>query len=889
MTETPQTIAPRNHQKEAQTGLWDVLGRGPRAQAHMCCGSGKTYAQAFLAQAFIEDVEDPAPVIMACFVPNRTLVQQNARNFRAVFGDSVELLGVCSDADLTGLVSDSDTPAVETTTDPDRIEQFLRRTGRPRLVISTYHSAPTLRAALAVARGPQADLLLGLFDEAHRTAGDKTEDDLFAYALSDDNFPISKRAFFTATPRISEGRKTPTYSMSNPEIFGPVAYTYSFQRGITDGNVVDYDLWVPIITHSELANFMKDQGLEGEDRAALALIALKKVMEKTGQSRFLAYRQRVATSQAFAKEMKKVFPLSFVGHVDGTTPGKEREAMMKALGSGDALLTNCKAFVEGVDVPGLQGVLFVDARKSVVDVVQAVGRLSRPDPEDPGKRGSIIAPILSASADPEAIDLAARTSGFQTLVQVAQALRANDDALEEDILQKSRAEGRGEEITQALHGMEILIPEDSGLNIDDIAQAITVAAMEHLRDTFATQVGRLERFIAQHGYLPARRDDAKLATWIASVRNKHLAGELEPAHADLLDTVEEWAWIGERTPADKIAGHIRAFRDRRQAMPSLKRGTGAEADLHAHLMEGQESYLRYGSGADALTTALEEENLLFFAEEVLGKRAQVSGRFDVKSKNGTHEVWFHPRADKNRKTIPVFRSGHTVAPRPFLVHTGRVERERLIALGKHHSVRITLVRAGIVQDPFRDARVLDWHAGTAKRGETSNTSKNSFGWLLARLMDRKASGRPAYSFANLAAKRIRANKPATILNSDAPEATIEEVLELISRVRQAMILDKIDQEYLDIFDNAPGFSWIEQTEEDTKVVEICAAHVARTLGAAALYNPRSRTGDTGLSNTLRALDQIAEDRPGMLEGLKPDLRDALREHLSKTTAGDPPA
>lgn len=875
-------IAPRNHQKEAQIGLWDVLGRGSRAQAHMCCGSGKTYAQAFLAQAFIEDVEDPDQVIMACFVPNRTLVQQNARNFHAVFGDSVELLGVCSDTDFSGFILGDNASVIDTTTDPDRITQFLKRTGRPRLVISTYHSAPTFRSAVSIARGSDVGLLLGLFDEAHRTAGNKTEDDLFAYALSDDNFPILKRAFFTATPRITEGHKAPTYSMSNQEIFGPVAYTYSFQRGIADGNVVDYDLWVPIITHAELAHFMKDQGLEGEDRAAVALIALSKVMERTGQSRFLAYRHRVAASKLFAEEMKKVFPLSFVGHIDGTTPGVEREAMMKALGKGRTLLTNCKALVEGVDAPGLQGVVFVDPRKSVVDVVQAVGRLSRPDSEDPGKRGSIIAPILVASADPDEIDLAAGASGFHTLVQVAQSLRANDDALEEDILQKSRAEGRGEKLTTVLRGMEIIPPKNSCININDLTHAITVATMEQLRDTFASKVGKLEHFINENGYLPARRDDAGLATWIVSVRNKHISGDLEPAHAAMMDSVKEWTWIGERTSADKIASHIRAFRDRRQSMPSLKRGSGAEADLHAHLMEGQEMYLRGKSGVNALTIALEKANLLFFAEEVLGKRAQISGRFDIRIINGNYEFWFRPKLDRNRKTIPVYRSGHTVSPRPFLVHVGRLERERLIALGKHHSVRITLVRAGITQDPFLDARILSWHAGTVKRGESQETSKNSFGWLHARLMDRKVSGRPAYSFANLEIKSIRPKQSVTVLSSDAPTATIEEILALILRVRRAMYTEKIDPEYLEMLDTAPGFSWIEFNEKDINVIAKCSSYFTQFHGTSALSDHSLRVGDSGVSNTLRTLDLIAEKYPELLEYINPEQREALNAYLERT-------
>ena len=650
--------------------------------------------------------------------------------------------------------------------------------------------------------------------------------------------------------------------MSNPALFGPVAYTYPFRRGIADGRVVDYDLWVPIITRAELAAFMTDQGLEGEDRAAIALIALSKVMARTGQSRFLAYRQRVAASQAFAHQLAQVFPDSFVGHVDGATPGPEREAMMRALAGGHTLLTNCKAFVEGIDAPGLQGVVFVDPRKSVVDVVQAVGRLSRPDTEDPEKRGSIIAPILADSADTETITRAAKGAGFETLVQVAQALRANDDALEEDILEKSRARGRGEAGTDPLHGLEVIAPEEAQVDVADLAQAITVAAMETLRDDFATMVGRLERFLADHGHLPTRQDDSRLASWIGFVRKKHLGGTLDPDHAALLDDVEGWTWIGERTPPEKIAGHIRAFRDRRQKMPSLKRGTGAEADLHASLMEGQEGFLRRGLHASPLTTALAESNLLFFAEEVLGKRAQLSGRFEVVGNGRAAEVWFHPRCDRNRRTIPVFRSGHTVPPRPFRVHVGRTERERLIALGSRHSVRVTLVRAGIDSDPFQDARVHAWHAGTVDRGESPTTSKASYAWLHARLLDRKVSGRPAYTRAHLAARTIRESQPATVLHSDAPDGTVGEVVDLVMRLRRALWQGRLDATRAGLFDAAPGFSWLEEGDADPEIVAATIRHVISVAGREALGHRTARLGDTGLANTLRVLDALAEEDPG---------------------------
>jgi len=854
-------IVPRAHQIEALEGLTDALARGRRAQAQMCCGSGKTYTQAFLAQAVIDNAEGPEGVVV-CFVPNRALIHQNARNFRKVLGSSVEYLGVCSDSEMAG--EEEGDPGLNTTTDPERVAAFLGRRSRARVVLSTYQSGRTLRDALAAARGPEARVALGLFDEAHRTAGNKSTDALFAFGLEDAQFPMDLRAFFTATPRVVEGKKGEGLSMANPELYGPVAYTYPFSRGIRDGNVVDYVLWVPIITRAEVAAFMRDRNLEGEERAVVAMIALEKVMEKTGQSRFLSYHNRISASQAFAGALEHALgPEVLVAHVDGSTPGAERDRLMEALSAGRTILTNCKAFVEGVDAPGLQGVLFVDPRKSVVDVVQAVGRLSRPDAADPDKRGSIIAPILLETLDPGALDRAAKAAGFGTLVQVAQALRANDDSLDETILAASRALGRGEAEVPLLPKMEVLGPDDAGIDAADLAQAITVAALGEMRDSFAEMVGRLEAHLDTHGYVPTKESDGRLHAWVGGVRKKHAERRLEPVHAALLDDVEGWSWIGERTPPATIAAHIAAFRDRCQRMPSGKRGKAAEADLHAHLMEGQEEYLRKGPGRGGkLTRALEEANLLFFAEEVLGKRAHQSGHFrvSVPSPGAPARVVFIPRPDAHRTTVPVFRSGHTVAPRPVAIHVGRQERERLQALTERHSARITLVRAGISLDPFEDGRILEWHAGSVDRGETAQTSKDGFAWLLARLWDRKAAGRVPYSRQAIEEGVLRPQRPATVLNPLTPQGSVGEVVERIGRVRRAHLQGLLQPHHLQAFDTAPGFAWIEAVERET-AGEVVRALLGRLEGHA-WGDPDRRHGDNGMANTLRVLDDLWEARLG---------------------------
>jgi predicted helicase len=64
------------------------------------------------------------------------------------------------------------------------------------------------------------------------------------------------------------------------------------------------------------------------------------------------------------------------------------------------VLINARCLTEGVDVPAIDGVAFVDPRSSCVDSVQAVGRELR---TAPGKTvGTVLLPVyLSADDDPE--------------------------------------------------------------------------------------------------------------------------------------------------------------------------------------------------------------------------------------------------------------------------------------------------------------------------------------------------------------------------------------------------------------------------------------------------------------------------------------------------------
>lgn len=115
---------------------------------------------------------------------------------------------------------------------------------------------------------------------------------------------------------------------------------------------------------------------------------------------------------------------------DGSWPQKEQPTCR--------ILTNARCLTEGVDVPSLDAVLFMNPRNSMVDVIQAVGRVMRnhTDAEtgEVKKFGYIILPIAipEGMSTSEALKDNAR---YKVVWQVLQALRAHDERMDSSINQ----------------------------------------------------------------------------------------------------------------------------------------------------------------------------------------------------------------------------------------------------------------------------------------------------------------------------------------------------------------------------------------------------------------------------------------------------------------------
>lgn len=158
--------------------------------------------------------------------------------------------------------------------------------------------------------------------------------------------------------------------------------------------------------------------------------------------RAVAFSNRIAQSKSFEKHFPTVIQRCQehqennggqsleceTKHVDGTQLSRDRADALQWLRDEPAdgqckILTNARCLTEGIDVPALDAVLFLQPRESVVDVVQAVGRVMR---KSEGKEiGYIIIPIVIAKGKDGSEAL--NSSVYQTVWQVINAIKAHDD------------------------------------------------------------------------------------------------------------------------------------------------------------------------------------------------------------------------------------------------------------------------------------------------------------------------------------------------------------------------------------------------------------------------------------------------------------------------------
>lgn len=395
-------MKPRPHQLKAIRAAVKEFKTKSRTQVIMACGSGKTLVGLLVSQKM-----EASSVVV--FVPSLALVRQTMLAYRKLLkGVKLESLAVCSES-----LTDAD---IDSTTNEDTLSAFLGKRG-PKIVLCTYQSAHLLA---------DKRFDFGVFDEAHKTAGEL--DKSFQFALSNSNIYIKKRLFLTATPRRDIGADTrladmDILDMTNEKVYGRVAYHLSFREAVKLGVICDYKVVVSVVT---------DETIDITKRSATQTSVLK-AMEAYRLDKAFVYYRTVKEAEAWAKNAhtSHIFPRNIkVLHVSGYQTKRERKSTVKMFEAAKrGVLTNSRYLIEGVDFPSVDMTVFASPKKSIVDVTQAVGRAVR---KHPGKKiGYVLIPIFIKSG--ESLQQAIATAKLEGLQEVLQTIRDTDESFADSV------------------------------------------------------------------------------------------------------------------------------------------------------------------------------------------------------------------------------------------------------------------------------------------------------------------------------------------------------------------------------------------------------------------------------------------------------------------------
>lgn len=471
----PEKFGLRPHQQTAVDDVVKKFKEFPRGRLIMPCGTGKTFTALKIAEA----VAGRGGRVLY-LVPSIALLGQTMREWVTQKSLDHRYIGICSDTQAGKDSEDASISELEipVTTDRDAIGRALRK-DRPQnltVVFCTYHSLPIVAEAQARSPAGAPDFDLALCDEAHRTTGvEKPGDKLSPFVLIHDAEKIraKNRLYMTATPRIYAERAkakakdsdTGLFSMDDEKQYGPEFYRMEFSEAIEQDLLSDYRVVVLNIGEKFVSTVLQSMLAHGEggselnlDDAGRMLGCWRALEEPEGlqkQSaagplrRAIAFTNRIADSELMADNWRQLVEQAIalqpeekradmlrceVRHVDGKQNAfmrKERIDWLKR-GSGEVckILSNARCLSEGVDVPALDAVLFMQPRRAQIDVVQAVGRVMR---KSEGKEyGYIILPIvIPVDQDPAAaLDDNER---YQTVWDVLRALRSHDNRFNDEI------------------------------------------------------------------------------------------------------------------------------------------------------------------------------------------------------------------------------------------------------------------------------------------------------------------------------------------------------------------------------------------------------------------------------------------------------------------------
>jgi superfamily II DNA or RNA helicase len=571
----PKLSPDPRHQIEALSHIAETLTRSDRAHVVMACGTGKTLVALWA-------VEQLKPKTVLVLVPSLTLLQQTLDEWSRQnnWGNDFTYICVCSDP--TVVSRDEYDPIVlskidlefRPDTDPAAVRRFIaRQTSNIKVIFSTYHSSPIVSEGVT----GLAPLDVAVFDEAHKTTGPRGGS--FAHCLSEKNIAIRKRLFFTATPRHYDIRHRnregdfEVQSMDDPTVYGPRAHTLTFGAAARQGIICNYKVVISVVDGQEVNDFVLKNGITLVQGALIGArwvanqIAIERAVEKTRAKHVITFHSRVSSAKEFSSEssrgIKQYLPEFSVFHVNGAQHSSERKQRIRDFREANkSLVTNARCLTEGVDVPEVDMVAFIDSRHSKIDIAQATGRAMRKPRGSDKTLGYIVVPLFLERESNETVEQALEGSDFSDIADVLNALQEHDEDLIVIIRELKEAKGRGKAFSpkRLAEKVEVVGPS---IELSQLKANIFAEIVESIGVTWDEYFGCLKAYKEREGHCRVpqrhRENGLRLGLWVVNQRMR--ASDLSSDRRRRLDELD-FAWDPQESVWEKGFRHLTTYKGR---------------------------------------------------------------------------------------------------------------------------------------------------------------------------------------------------------------------------------------------------------------------------------------------------------------------------------------
>ena len=574
-------LKPLPHQTQAINKVIRKFKKSSKGQLIMACGTGKTFVSIKIA----ERINGNRILVL---VPSLNLIAQAIKDWSRNYKKQFSMCVVCSDETVVRKGEDA---AVRTTaqlgmpptTKSRQIKKFLKkREARPKVIFCTYQSSDQIEK-IQKKDCPIFDLVIA--DEAHRCAG--LSEGGFGIVVSDIAIKSKKKLYMTATPRFigervrkgAEEAGQQIISMCDKSKFGEVFHRLDFSEAIKRKILSDYQVVIMGVAEEKAKQFavegrMVKIGKESQTdaRTLASQIGLAKAIQKYNLQKIITFHSTVAKAKNFSDADRDGSLVSIVNklprNIKGTAnywtrtiygemPVGKRSDYLTELKTLEAnsvgVISNCKCLGEGVDVPTLDGIAFIDPKRSQVDIIQAVGRAIRKSENK--EMGTVVIPVfIEEHENPDEI---LKSSAFETVWAVIKALKSHDDLLSDKLDEFRISLGQKNKRISLPSKIKLHIPKK--LHFPSFQKAFSVRTVEVSTTKWDAMIKLFKEYRKEHGDIDIFKiKDGKypgLRIWITHMRSERGQGVMTEERIAELDSLSfNWKHFGETI--DDISGLI---------------------------------------------------------------------------------------------------------------------------------------------------------------------------------------------------------------------------------------------------------------------------------------------------------------------------------------------